>query len=149
MKSRCQWRGSFSNYFDTLTGTKQGGVLSPKLFTLYMDELVERLKQRGVGCHLIDLFVACLLYADDLCLIAPTRSAMQEMLRICEEYCAEYCLSFNVKKSKVLVFGNTKKDDIADLVLNGKSLEFVNEFRSYSCFRQKYRFYCKTSVILL
>ena len=48
---------------------------------------------------------------------------MQDMLRICEEYCSEYCLSFNVKKSKVLVFGNTKKENISDLVLNGKSLE--------------------------
>ena len=42
-----------------------------------MEELVDRLECRGVGCHLIDLFIACLLYADDLCLLAPTRKALQ------------------------------------------------------------------------
>ena len=120
-----QWRGCYSNYFDALTGTKQGGVLSPRIFTLYMDELIDRFKRRVVGCHLIDLFVACLLHADDLWLITPTRNAMQELLRVCEEY----CLSLNVKKSKVLVFGNTKSDHISNLILNGKSLEFVNEWK--------------------
>ena len=92
-------RGTFSEYFDVLTGTKQGGVISPRIFTLYMDDLIDRLKKRGIGCHLIDLFVACLFYADDLCLIAPTRSAMQEMLNLCQEYCSEFCLTFNVNRS--------------------------------------------------
>ena len=128
MKSRCQWRGTFSEYFDVLTGTKQGGVISPRIFTLYMDDLIDRLKKRGIGCHLIDLFVACLFYADDLCLIAPTRSAMQEMLNLCQEYCSEFCLTFNVKKSKVLFFGKTS-NQICDLMLDGKPLEFVNQWK--------------------
>ena len=73
-----------------------------------MDDLILRLKQQGIGCHILNIFVACLLYADDMCLIAPSRGALQELLRICEDYCKEFCLSFNVKKSKSLIFGNTK-----------------------------------------
>ena len=99
LQSRCQWRGTFSDYFNVLTGTKQGGVISPRIFTLYVDDLIARLRKRGIGCHIIDLFLACLFYADDLCLIAPTRSALQELINCCQEYCAEFCLSFNVKKS--------------------------------------------------
>ena len=129
MKSRCQWRGKFSDYFDVLSGTKQGGVISPRIFTLYMDELIHRLRKRGIGCHLIELFIACLFYADDLCLIAPTRSAMQEMLLICQEYCSEFCLTFNVKKSKILLFGKTKSVEVDNLILNDKPLEFVHEWR--------------------
>ena len=129
MRSRCQWRGAYSEYFDVLTGTKQGGIISPRIFSLYMDELIERLKKRGIGCHTIELFVACLLYADDLCLIAPTRSAMQEMLNICQQYCSEYCLTFNVKKSKVLLFGKADRENISDLFLDSKSLEFVKEWK--------------------
>ena len=105
LKSRCQWRGSFSDYFNVLTGVKQGGVISPQLFTLYVDDLISRLRSRGLGCHIASLFVACLFYADDLCLIAPTRGAMQEMLTVCSEFCKENCLTFNVKKSKALLFG--------------------------------------------
>ena len=128
MKSRCQWRGTFSEYFDVLTGTKQGGIISPRIFTLYMDDLIDRLKQRGIGCHLIDMFIACLFYADDLCLIAPTRSSLQEMLNICQDYCSEFCHTFNVKKSKVLFFGK-KNTHVCDLMLDGKPLEFVKQWK--------------------
>ena len=90
--------------------------------------LIDRLKKRGIGCHIIDLFVACLFYADDLCLIAPTRSSMQEMLTICQEYCSEFCLTFNVKKSKVLYFGKANTH-VSDLMLDGKPLEFVKQWK--------------------
>ena len=129
MKSRCQWRGSFSTYFDVLTGTKQGGVISPRIFNLYMDDLIALLRKRGIGCHIIDIFIACLFYADDLCLIAPTRSAMQAMLDICQQYCSESCLAFNVKKSKILFFGKAKTDQIQILTLNNKPLEFVSQWK--------------------
>ena len=129
MRSRCQWRGSFSEYFDVLTGTKQGGVISPRIFTLYVDDLIARLRKRGIGCHIIELFIACLFYADDLCLIAPTRSAMQELINCCQEYCEEFCLSFNVKKSKILLFGKATVDQITPIILNGKPLQFVSEWK--------------------
>ena len=94
-----------------------------------MDDLIDRLRKRGIGCHIIDIFVACLFYADDLCLLSPTRSAMQEMLCICQEYCSEFCLTFNIKKSKILLFGKAKTDQISPLVLNDKPLEFVTQWR--------------------
>ena len=80
MRSCVKWRGKFSEYFNVLTGTRQGGVLSPKFFTLYVDGLIKRLRSKGIGCHVLYLFMACIMYADDLCLIAPTRGAMQELL---------------------------------------------------------------------
>ena len=107
MKSRCRWENTFSEYFHVTTGTNQSGVLSPNLFILYMNDLIRRLRDSGLGCHLLSFFMACLMYADDLCLIAPTRGAMQKLISICVEYCDEFCLSFNVKKSKTLIFGKT------------------------------------------
>ena len=129
LQSRCQWRGNLGTYFDVLTGTKQGGVISPRIFNLYMDDLIDRLRKRGIGCHIIDIFIACLFYADDLCLLSPTRSAMQEMLCICQQYCSEFCLTFNVKKSKILIFGKANTDQISPLVLNDKPLEFVTQWK--------------------
>ena len=73
-----------------------------------MDELIRRLRNEGIGCHLMNLFLACLLCADNMCLIAPSRGAMQKRLDICVDFCDEFCLSFNIKKSKVMIFGNTK-----------------------------------------
>ena len=124
----CQWNGVKSDFFQVTTGTKQGGVISPKIFTLYLDELISRLRRRGIGCHVLHLFIACILYADDLCLIAPTRGAMQEMLLICQENCGEFCLHFNPKKSKALLFGNFRNITVAPLNLNGQQIEYTNQW---------------------
>ena len=128
MSSCCQWNGEKSDYFRIISGTKQGGVISPQIFALYMDDLIVRLQVKGIGCHIINLFLACLLYADNLCLIAPTRGAMQTMLLICEEYCDEFCLTFNTKKSKSLLFGSFKGVTVEPLYLNSQPIEYVIEW---------------------
>ena len=72
------------------------------------------------------------MYADDLCLIAPTRSALQELLLICEEFSKEFCLSFNGKKSKALLFGKTTFP-IRAPVLNGDEIAFVDMWKYLGC----------------
>ena len=55
--------------------------------------------------------------------------AMQKLLNICEEYCKEFYVSFNVNKSKILFFGNSRDCHIADLVLDERTIEVVNEWK--------------------
>ena len=129
MFSCCQWNSIKSEYFQLITGTKQGGVLSPRLFALYMDDLIIKLRASGLGCHIISLFLACILYADDLCLITPSRSAMQQLLDICQTYCSEYCLNFNSKKSKTLLFGPSLKTSVQPLTLNCATIDFVDNWK--------------------
>ena len=83
---------------------RQGSVLSPALFAVYMDDLIVKLRRAGVGCHLGGIFTGVVGYADDLLLMAPSRSAMETMLKICEEYGEQNNLEFstdpNPSKSK-------------------------------------------------
>jgi hypothetical protein len=74
------------------------GVLSPDFFAIYIDDLILILKQSGIGCHILNIFLACIPFADDMSLLDPTRDALP--LR----YCKQFCLQFNVKKTKVIVF---------------------------------------------
>ena len=99
MQSRCKWDDVYSDNFPVPSGVKQGGVLSPRLFTIYIDVLIDQLKKAGIGCHVIGCFVGAILFADDLCLIAPTRGALQRMLNIAKDFFSELCLTFNPKKS--------------------------------------------------
>ena len=47
-------------------GVKQGGVISPILFNLYIDRLLIRLQKSGVGCHINNIYMRALSYADDI-----------------------------------------------------------------------------------
>ena len=65
---------------------KQGGVLSPILFSLYIDSLLQKLKESGLGCHVGRTFAGAFGYADDLALISPSLSGLRQMIKICEQY---------------------------------------------------------------
>jgi hypothetical protein len=103
-KLQVRWGHVMSEKFGAVNGVKQGGVLSPILFSIYMDELLLRLKKSGIGCHIGNVFVAALAYADDVTLICPTLKSLQRLIKICEEYADEYNVNFNGLKSKFLVF---------------------------------------------
>ena len=72
-----------------------------------------------------------LLFADDICLIAPTRSALQKMINACSSYCSEYGQTFNCKKSKILVFNgrHVDLDTLEPLQLNGAKIDFVRQIK--------------------
>ena len=50
------------------------------------------------------------------------------MLLICQEFCSEFCLHFNPKKSKALLFGNFRNITVAPLNLNGQQIEYTNQW---------------------
>ena len=101
-----KWGEAVSEEFDVPIGTKQGGITSTKYFSLYVNDLIVILRKRGLGCHVIQLFIGCILFADDLALLAPSRGALQQMIDISLAFCNKNGLNFNVKKSKVMVLAN-------------------------------------------
>ena len=56
--------------------SKVGGVLIPVLFCIYIDGLLTKLSESGVGCNMGEDFLGALAYADDIVLIAPSPSAI-------------------------------------------------------------------------
>ena len=52
------------------------------------------MRKSGVGCHVEGVFAGAVGYADDLLLLAPSRSAMVKMLKLCEKYAVETNLHF-------------------------------------------------------
>ena len=76
----CKWHNSISDAFPVISGVRQGGVLSARFWAVYMDDLINELRKSGVGCRISDYFIASILYADDVCLLAPSRKAIQVQL---------------------------------------------------------------------
>jgi len=59
----------FSSVFPNTAGVRQGDLLSPALFTVYIDDLIVRLKASKFGCHLNSAYYGCLVHADDILLL--------------------------------------------------------------------------------
>ena len=131
MEYECKWGSSYSERFPVLCGTKQGGILSPDFFALYINDLIKILRASGIGCHVLRKFIACILFADDMSLAAPTRHCLQQLLDICAKYCQKFCLKFNVKKTKVITFGKlcSNTDSLAKLHVDNVPIDFVNSYR--------------------
>ncbi len=69
---RTMWKEEFSKLFTTTNGIRQGGVISPVLFCIYMDALLNRLKREGYGCWIGNHYCGSVEYADDLKLLSPS-----------------------------------------------------------------------------
>ena len=66
-----------SKMFLVKNGVRQGGIISPILFCVYIDGMLQRVYESGVGWYIGNVFVGALAYADDVILLAPTHSAMR------------------------------------------------------------------------
>jgi len=122
-----KWNGSFSKKFHVRNGVKQGGVLSPILFTVYLDVLLGELSKAGFGCKILGEFVGALAYADDIVLLSPSRYALQCMLKICEDFSTRFKITFNQSKSKLLLypFGCDPMTNV-NVTFQGKCLDIVH-----------------------
>lgn len=100
------WGGNRSPYFNISNGIKQGGILSPVFFTIYIDQLLLCLKKKGIGCYMHGQYVGALSYADDITLLCPDIRGLNKMLDVCEVFGKENFIIFNSKKSMAIKFGS-------------------------------------------
>ena len=85
-------------------GVKQGCILSPLLFALYIDDLIQELNAKETGVIYGDGMLSTLLYADDIVLIAPNELTLQSMIMIVEKWCKTWQMSLNVDKTNIVHF---------------------------------------------
>ena len=116
--------------FCVTNGVKQGGIISPMLFNLYMDDLSLMLNCSGIGGYIGTSFINHLCYADDLCLISLSSSGMQHLLNICNEYATTQKLLYNGSKSFSLCFKkNTLKVSAPSFYLDQMKIPTVKQCR--------------------
>ena len=93
-----------SQWFPVRRGLRQGCVLSPLLFNIYINDLVELIKDSGLGVNLGVEKVSVLAYADDLVLLADNEDDMNSMLAIINCWCNSNKMVVNPSKSKIVHF---------------------------------------------
>ena len=96
--------------FPCHTGVKQGCMLSPTLFNLFLSDLPQALTEHST--HLVEINsspINCLIYADDLIIFSKSAEGLQQLLNKLEEYSNKQSISVNIEKTKIMIFNNQGK----------------------------------------
>ena len=106
--SNVSYNGKLSESFCLSQGVRQGSILSPYLYNIYTELLLETLeKESKVGTNLYGIFTGIIMYADDIILLSPTLSGLRELLNQCISYSEKHGLAMNPEKTEFLISGRT------------------------------------------
>ena len=100
--------------------------MSPIIFILYVNDIIEDLQKQGFGCRIGTRYLACIMYADDLVLLSPSLNALQLMTDQCKMSCESIGLSLSVSKSAVTRVGPAFKHDCVKVRLGTVEVEYVD-----------------------
>ncbi|MEW8546102.1 MAG: reverse transcriptase family protein, partial [Candidatus Thiodiazotropha sp.] len=155
VKSYVRLNTDHSNFFTCNMGVRQGENLSPFLFSIFLNDLEEYLRNNdvdGINCETPDienelyiyLKLCILLYADDTVILSESETGLQHALNVFQNYCKEWQLTVNVDKTKVLIFSKGRPNRNYNFVFNDKQLEIVNEYKYLGIFMSRSGSFLKT-----
>jgi exonuclease III len=135
------WNHAVGQSFPVKCGVRQGGILSPYLFSVYVDDLIDQLRRSGYGIHIGDVFIGAILYADDIVLASCTCNGLQKLINVCCKYSIHWDIVFNTQKSLVSTFGGRCPQSFR-IMLNGVPLSWSQRVKYLGC-----TFICSTGRI--
>lgn len=121
------WKGQLSCSITLSQGVKQGAILSPLLYSIFVDDLLVALENSGLGIHIGDLYCGAPMYADDLALAASAPEELQAMLNMVAHYAHTWRYRLNPSKSCIMVVGRRKPPNFV-FHLDGIPLETSQEY---------------------
>ena len=140
----CVWQNSYlSEYFYSNVGVRQGENLSPILFAIFLNDLVEFISKGFDGLsditeavHLLcdneDIEVYfklyLLLYADETVILAESKEQLQTALNSMYLYCQTWKLEVNLSKTKVVIFSKKKVKEKPVFTYNCENIVVVDDF---------------------
>ena len=99
------WNSTRSSSFVLKQGVRQGGTLSPFLYVLFVDELLDSLTASGLGVYTRGIYCGAPMYADNLASVTSSPVDLQAMLSIDHRYARRWHYQLNETKSGIMVFG--------------------------------------------
>ena len=106
-----------------------------KLFAIYIDDLSNELALCKSGCYINEQCMNHVIYADDICLLAPSAIDLQQMLDVCFNFSIwndiifnpveSVCVAFQPKKSKLFCSNVTLDNNVLEYIGRTKYLGFM------------------------
>ena len=109
-----------STWFEMGCGIHKGGFLSLFKYVAFINQLIVELRDSGLCCRIRELYSSPPGYADDIATVCPNKYKMDMALRLVDEYGKRWRFNFNAKKSAIMIYGETEKQNL----LNSKERIF-------------------------
>ena len=105
--------GEKSKPFDISQGVAQGCSLSPILFSIFINQLLDEVEKAGLGIIIKnDVKVGGLMFADDFVGLTTNAEDLQKLINVVQGFCNKWRLKSNIKKSAVVVFSKVAITDM-------------------------------------
>ena len=122
---KIKWNNVTTDSFRMSNGCKQGAILSPFLFNLYLKPLIRKINESGFGCYIGNKPANIFSYADDIVILAPTVTSLRYITNLVEEYSTNFSLNFNPNKSFILLYSNNLSSNDINVFINGQKIDFL------------------------
>lgn len=128
--AKIRWgsQGQLTNAFPVERGVRQGCVMAPTLFTVFINGIVDCMTRVNTDAPILaGIKISILMFADNTLIISKTPSELQRALTVFEEFCSARGLEVNVSKTKLMTF-NQHKVFKGGILMNNSPLVQVREF---------------------
>ena len=120
----------YTQWFQTNYGVRQGDSLSPTLFSIFINDLANDIKESLLGVEVNGRNISILLYADDIVIVAPNEHNLQAMLSILNTWSNKWNMFLNNSKSKIVHFRSKKvKQSEFEFKVGNKDILYVNKYK--------------------
>ncbi|CAC5359229.1 unnamed protein product [Mytilus coruscus] len=113
--SKVKWKGNIGDSFQIHQEVRQGGILSPFLYKVYVNNLLEDLKSHSLGLKIGTTYVGCPTCADDVAFISNCEQELQCMLSVTNHHANQSKVTINPSKTKAVILNKPKNVNRSDL----------------------------------
>ena len=112
-------------------GVRQGCILSPTLFNIFLADLPKTLDT--VACNPVNIGdnknLTCIIWADDVIMLSESEEGLKNMIIKLTSYTEENSIEINTDKTKCMIFNKTGRLMRRNFIYKNKKLEIVREYK--------------------
>ena len=126
LRASVRWNSVTGTPFHVSRGTRQGSLLSPMLFNIFIDQLLRTLRSTNAGVRLGHHHSNSFAYADDISLFSATVPGLQQLIDLCEDFARKWRFTFSRSKSKCTVIGKYNATPSPEWLLGSHTMATVD-----------------------